>query len=677
MTLQRYLTRLIGWCVLPLLVLATVLALGHVNDIQEGDRAEARAVARSLASVVDQSLRARIAGLQTLAMSPLADNPARWGELHREAQGFYAGFGSHVALIDGELHPRLYTIVNYGDPLPTFAQQAVQRAVQAALENSSPAVSDPYVGVVSKEASVAIAVPAARQGKAAFAMLSLLPKHQLDYLLDSLVLPAGWRITLLDSRGEPIVQRGGTVPAQFEGAWQAVDRLSAAPWSVQVQIPQAARVQRLRPLAVSLGLVVLGFTAVAVFGGLLASRPLARSVRSLVDPSAARGAPGIAEIGQVRDLLDRARRDLEVREAQLRGVVESATEAIITADASETIVLANPAAARTFGYRVEQLVGMSLERLIPEPYRAHHHKDVEAFGRSAVQSRPVHGRPDVRGLRADGSEFPMEAAISHVRVAGQHLYTVILRDVTERRRAEAELTRMHAELSASHADLQRLIAAQQNVEENERKRIARELHDELQQVLAAIKMDVAAIEREMAIDPRGVAPLVARIDELATSAITSSRRIVNDLRPLLLEELGLVPALQALCAQFARRNGIAASVVVSGRNMPDDAVPGPIAICLYRVAQESLNNVVKHADATRVQLDLIGLDDGGVQMRVADDGRGIGADDRRKPQSFGLRGMRERVRALGGRLRVERRAEGGTAVDVEIPPQRDDAKSPA
>jgi len=236
---------------------------------------------------------------------------------------------------------------------------------------------------------------------------------------------------------------------------------------------------------------------------------------------------------------------------------------------------------------------------------------------------------------------------------------------------------MHAELSASHADLQRLIAAQQNVEENERKRIARELHDELQQVLAAIKMDVAAIEREMAIDPRGVAPLVARIDELATSAITSSRRIVNDLRPLLLEELGLVPALQALCAQFARRNGIAASVVVSGRNMPDDAVPGPIAICLYRVAQESLNNVVKHADATRVQLDLIGLDDGGVQMRVADDGRGIGADDRRKPQSFGLRGMRERVRALGGRLRVERRAEGGTAVDVEIPRQRDDAKSPA
>jgi signal transduction histidine kinase len=159
---------------------------------------------------------------------------------------------------------------------------------------------------------------------------------------------------------------------------------------------------------------------------------------------------------------------------------------------------------------------------------------------------------------------------------------------------------------------------------------------------------------------------VARIDELAGSAITSSRRIVNDLRPLLLEELGLVAALQALAAQFSLRTGIAATVESGGRALADDAVPGPLAICLYRVAQESLNNVAKHAGAQRVQLRLLGLDDGGVMLRVTDDGRGIGDAERRKPQSFGLRGMSERVRALGGRLRVERGANGGTVVEVEI-----------
>lgn len=670
MTLQSYLTRLIWWCVLPLVVLATVLALGHVNDIQQGDQAEARRLARSLATAVDQSLRGRIAGLQTLAMSPLADDPARWGELHREAQGYYAGFGSHVALIDAEMRPRLHTIVSYGERLPPLPQPTVQRAVRAALESSSPAISDPYVGILSKEASVAIVVPGLRREQAAFAMLSHLPGQLLANLLDSLELPSGWRITLRDRNGEVIVQRGNAVPAEFEGAWQVDDRTSAAPWTVQVQIPDAVRVQRLRPLALSLGLLVLGFTLVGVWGGQLASRRLARSVRSLVDPSADQGAPGIAEIGQVRHLLEQARSDLQVREAQLRGVVDSATEAIITTDESQTIVLANPAAARTFGYGVAQLIGLPLDLLIAQTLRAQHRHDVEAFGRSAVQSRPMHGRPAVKGLRADGSEFLMEAAISHVHTAGQHLYTVILRDVTERHRAAAELKRMHDELSASHAELQRLMAAQQHVEENERKRIARELHDELQQVLAAIKMDVAAIQGHMAIDPKRVAPLVVRIDELATSAITSSRRIVNDLRPLLLEELGLVAALQALATQFAQRTGIAASVETGGQEIADDAVPGPIAICLYRVAQESLNNVTKHAAAKRVQMSLIGLDGGGFVLRVADDGRGIGADERLKPQSFGLRGMSERVRALGGRLRVEARAEGGTLVEVEIGSQR-------
>jgi hypothetical protein len=174
------------------------------------------------------------------------------------------------------------------------------------IESAAPAASDPDVGVVSKDVSVAIAVPPLRQGQAACVMLSPLPGRQLAYLLDSLEMPPGWRIKLLGSRGEVIVQRADAAPAAVEGAWQTADWTSAAPWTVQVQIPEAVCVQRLQPLALSLGLVVLGFTVVGVPAGLLASRRLARSVHSLADPSAAQAAPGIAEISQVRHLLEQA-----------------------------------------------------------------------------------------------------------------------------------------------------------------------------------------------------------------------------------------------------------------------------------------------------------------------------------------------------------------------------------
>jgi PAS domain S-box-containing protein len=691
MSLQRYLMRLIGWCLLPVVVLAGALAIGHVNDVQHEDRADAQGLAQTLAMTVDESLRARIAGLQTLALSPLADDPARWSELHREAQGFYAAYGSHVALIDSSLRPRLHTMVRFGDALPPLPHPFVQRAVKAALAGATPMVSDPYLGLVTQEPTIAIVVPVLRQGQPAAALASLLPLKQLARLLDDQALPPGWRLVLTDSRSQPIVHRGPAAPADAGTAWVTQESTAAAPWSVQVSIPLSARLQRLAPPAMQLALAVLVVTAVAVTGGLLASRRLARSVHSLVDPTVAQHAPEITEVSHARRLLGEsvARRDaaeaeqrsseqrfrlrleqqaheLQVREAQLRGIFESANEAILTADESHRIVMANAAAARTFGVPLERLVGSPLEALMPERFRARHRHDVAAFGRAESPSRAMGRRRDVMGQRADGAEFPIEAAISHLHIDGRRLYTVILRDVSERRQAEAALLASQSELQASHAELQRLIAAQQSVEENERKRIARELHDELQQVLAAIKMDVAAIEGEMAIDPKRVAPLVARIDELAGSAITSSRRIVNDLRPLLLEELGLVAALQALAAQFSLRTGIAASVDTGGRALADDAVPGPLAICLYRVAQESLNNVGKHAAARRVQLRLLGLDDGGVVLRVTDDGRGIGDGERRKPQSFGLRGMNERVRAFGGRLRVERGADGGTVVEVEI-----------
>jgi PAS domain S-box-containing protein len=359
---------------------------------------------------------------------------------------------------------------------------------------------------------------------------------------------------------------------------------------------------------------------------------------------------------------------LQVSEARWRGVFESTSDAILTADVTQKIVSANPAAARMFRCRVDELVGAPLERLLPDRLRARHRIDVDAFGESPISTRQMGRRPDVIGLRCDGEEFVVDASISHVHVDGQRLYTAILRDVTERRRAEAELAASKAEIETSHAALRRLVAAFERVQEEERRRIARELHDDLQQTLAAIMIEVGALRAASAAGVPAPAATPNTIERLAGSAIESTRRIVNDLRPRSLEELGLVPALESLAARFASSRGIRCEFATEGLGPDDDLRDSPLATCLYRVAQECLNNVAKHAHASRVQMRLVRASDGGLILRVIDDGHGMRPQDRQKVDSFGLLGMHERVHALGGSLRVTSRLGDGTQLEASLPP---------
>jgi two-component system sensor histidine kinase UhpB len=485
---------------------------------------------------------------------------------------------------------------------------------------------------------------------------------------------------------------------------------------------------------------------------------------------------------RTRDLA-RVTEALERSEVRLRGIFESATDAIVTVDENQRVVLANPAAAAMLRCPLPQLVGSPLERFIPERFRAGHRKKMEAFGASGETTRTMSYRPDLTALRCDGEEFPVDIAISQLEVGGQHLYTAIVRDMTARRRAEDELRRgeallrrilllmpetilihtggrisfvnaaaqrlfgrdesellgsdpmrlvhpdsldtvrariaraltgadvpvgevevvradgsvrtvestgtriddhggasvlvvlrditelkaAQAEVASSHADLQRLVAAQESVRENECRRIARELHDDLQQTLAAIKIDLGAAQSQLATAPATVGPILADAEALAGAAIASTRRIVNDLRPRILDDLGLVPALQAMATQFSQRTGIDCGVHAD-EEAERRVAPAPAATtCLYRVAQEALNNVAKHANATTASIELRPAPDGGLELRIDDDGRGLEDHDRRKPQSFGLLGMNERVRAQGGTLRIVGNPGDGTTVTVTLP----------
>jgi PAS domain S-box-containing protein len=488
-----------------------------------------------------------------------------------------------------------------------------------------------------------------------------------------------------------------------------------------------------------------------------------------------------ARVAERTQAVQRASAALALSEARLRMIFDTASDAILAVDEDQTIVMANSAAGSIFGLDVQKLVGSSLDRLIPPRHRTQHRSDVAAFG-AAGDGRRVMGRSaEVTGLRADGSEFPAEAAISHATLNDHHLFTVVVRDITRRRLAEKELRdsetrrrrlldllpdavvidtggrisyvnaeaqrlfgapadaligrappelihpdsqslarrrtaellagrssqplaelkilrpdglertvestattvtdhgetsvvvvlrdvtqlrRIEADLERSHGDLQRLVATQDEVQENERRRIAVELHDDLQQTLAAIKMDLTVAAGQCA-DCAGAVPLLRRVHELADRAIESTRRIIGDLRPQMLDDLGLVPALQLLASQFEQRTGIGCSL-----DAEDGALDGRLthraSTCLFRIVQEALNNAAKHSGADHVEIHLA-TDATGIALRVADDGVGIPDATQRRSGAVGLVGMHERVRLLGGRLSLRRGEPRGTVVEVAVP----------
>lgn len=237
---------------------------------------------------------------------------------------------------------------------------------------------------------------------------------------------------------------------------------------------------------------------------------------------------------------------------------------------------------------------------------------------------------------------------------------VSARDITPMRRAQETLEQYSQSLRA-------LVAQMHAVEETERQRIARELHDELQQKLAAISLDLGSLAEALAEAPPSASQLLRDLETLVERAIESTRRIVRDLRPQLLDELGLSAALESMGANFETRSGIRTEVEILGAEIADAAL-GPLpAAALYRVAQEALNNVLKHARASFVHLMLDATAPHQVELSITDDGVGIDLEGHAAQRSFGLQGMAERVRALGGRLVVAPQPEGGTMVLAIVP----------
>jgi len=374
-----------------------------------------------------------------------------------------------------------------------------------------------------------------------------------------------------------------------------------------------------------------------------------------------------------RDSTDRPVRILEVntditgrksaeqclRESQARfaGIISSAMDAIISIDETQQVVLFNTAAEQMFGCAAAEAIGQPLDRFIPEQFKEAHRAHVQAFGATGATSRAMGKLKDLTALRADGQEFPIEASISQTEVGGAKLFTVILRDISER---EA--------LSRSEEQLRAFAARLQQAREEEALRIARELHDQLGRCLTAIKMDVAGMERGLTggaaeVSFQALIERTKRMSQTLDETVHTVRRISAELRPGVLDDLGLAAAIEWQARDFQARSGVSCVIGVLEEDL---RLSRDQSTALFRIFQESLTNVARHAQATKVWVNLSEEEDA-VVLEVEDDGVGFSPKRIGERRSLGLLGMRERVAAFGGEIEFAAMPGQGTAVVVRMP----------
>lgn len=561
MTVQRFIERLIWWCLLPLIAAGALLAGAQAITLEKRRDLLADSLLRSVARAMDHTLDVQIKGLELLAWvindrGEIPDRPDLAVALER-AQRFAALSGWHVMLANS----RSDVLLNTRDPerriMHKVPQPQGRNSLELTLLSGRPEVGNLFYGPVAQAAviSVSIPTPGTSAGER-LALVSTVEAASIQKRLGAIEVPPGWALAVLDSTRHPIAKIGtgegpwassaagptpsapsssASGPSAFgpsaSGA-SAVDadrarflrvvRLNEAPWTVELYAPDPGPGAGWIRDGLLLACLLVGAAGVAYMGGRIASRRLTHSLRTLAE------------------------------------------------------VAANPSA--------------------PAP--------------------------------------PSAADIEEVALARERLRTL------HREREQAQ--------------------------ETERRRIGLELHDDLQQKLAVLRNDLVLLKDQLPTDSQQARQTTQGAVELVTDAIDSTRRLIDDLRPIEVDEHGLVIGIKGLLARLKNSAGVSGDLQLIGP-MQDVILPPMVSTALYRIAQEALNNVLKHAQAQTVHLSLDCSDPHAWVLEIVDDGKGFAAEGREPRPGHGLAGMTERAHSVGGSVEVRSASNEGTALIVRIP----------
>ena len=373
-----------------------------------------------------------------------------------------------------------------------------------------------------------------------------------------------------------------------------------------------------------------------------------------------RMATAFGELAAVALYNSRTLESLEEGEARIRSIVETACDAIISVDSRGVITYWNRGAEMMFGYSVDEIVGKPLTRIMPQQFREVHQSELNRFVSRREAAMPQN-RTELSGLRKDGSQFPVELSLADWQTKEGMFFTGIVRDISDRKQAEEALRKAHEDLERRvenrTAQLRRLSSKLLDAHEEERKRIGQELHDGIAQTLSAIKIWVEAAHVQMRQENHvEVAKSLGAVAPLAQGAVEEVRRISRNLRPPILDDLGILATISSCCQEFGTLYpGIRIEQEIG---IEENAVPESLKIVIFRIMQEALNNIAKHSQADLVRLSLEKAGNG-LQLTIRDNGVGFDVERVLSGTQFrrglGLAGMKERAELSGGRFSIESR----------------------
>jgi PAS domain S-box-containing protein len=342
-------------------------------------------------------------------------------------------------------------------------------------------------------------------------------------------------------------------------------------------------------------------------------------------------------------------------ETRFRQAIDAAPTGMLMVSDSGKMVLVNAQLAQMFDYPAGELIGRTVETLLPERYRKGH-IDLRHTYHQRPENRAMGMRHELFGRRKDGSEFPIEVGLSPIHTEAGHFVLASVIDISERQAAEVRLRE-------NREQLRRLAAQMLGAQEAERRRIARELHDDLGQDLALLAVELDLYQQRVATPSPEASGRLETMSSRVKQLSSAVHDLSHQLHPMKLEQLGLEAAIRGFCHDLSRSHHLE----VEFQSCPLPVKPSAeAAICVYRIVQEALRNVVKHSGAARAQVRLT-ADETALSLVVSDEGRGFNAAEVASRGGLGLVSMQERLRLVEGELTIASQPGSGTRIEACVP----------
>lgn len=667
-----------GWHGKPLGVSVVALALialtpgllfaaWYANSWATSERHRIEQTGRQAVSGIIAALDRHVTTTQSMLIA-LASSPSLQTDdiegFYRQATQVARELGFDIVLRDLENNNLLvHTAFAFGEGRSLDIPPAAELATKQLVATGKPQVSGVFLGRRLPEHFAIVIVPVVRSGTARYTLSVILRAEAIANILSQTILDRTWTAAVVDQNGaivarsrrhrefvgKPITSKyrgsfppagtyAGTVVDGTERAQFFFERSKVTQWRVTVAVPERVLAAPARWAFGSLGIASVLFLLGA---GTLAHR-FARRLSSKL------GALQTAAIVERK-----------LSEQQFHALAESVSNGIVAVSNDDSIVFLNAQIETMFGYGRDELIDRPIDILFPG-----HCVAKIAEWRHDLRTTPDPSAPGVEhelmGLRKDGMEFPIRVGLSLIDTTFGKLVMVTMADLTAQHQAMEHLSTILVERD----DLRRRLM---QAHEQERLRLARDLHDQTGQVVAAAMMELKSIEPFVNAEGRRcIHHLRERLDKMGKAL----HRIAWELRPASIDEVGLADTLTEYLSEWSAQFGIAAELFC--RNKRINKLSDEVNTTVYRVVQEALTNTAKHARGATAVSVIVDFSGPELRLTIEDNGCGFDADGTRakgKPRrrGLGLDGMRERLSLIGGSVEIESAGGVGTTLFIRIP----------